>query len=173
MDKLRPQGYSPLIRGNDMNSLLEYGADQAMAYQPPPEVILGTLAFLGRQEGTALKAALVAIVDDDEWVRKSLARLVKSAGFRTETFASAEDFVASGNHEETACVILDMRLPGMSGLDLQARLAAEHNLVPIVFVSAHDEPGVRTQAVQAGAVAFLGKPVDDRALLNAIDLALK
>jgi FixJ family two-component response regulator len=156
-----------------MNCLLVYSSDGAMAYQPPPEVILGTLAFLGRQGGTAPKAALIAIVDDDEWVRKSLARLIKAAGFRTQTFASAEDFVASGNYEESACIILDLRLPGMSGLDLQARLAAEHKLVPIVFVSAHDEPGVRTQAVQAGAVAFLGKPVDDRALLDAIDLALK
>jgi two-component system response regulator FixJ len=156
-----------------MNSLLDYGADRAMAYQPPPEVILGTLAFLGRQGGTAPKAALIAIVDDDEWVRKSLARLIKSAGFRTQTFASAEDFIASGDHEESACVILDLRLPGMSGLDLQARLASEHNLVPIVFVSAHDEQEVRTQALQAGAVAFLGKPVNDKALLDAIDLALK
>ena len=119
------------------------------------------------------ECAVIAIVDYDEWVGKSLARLIKSAGFRTQTFASAEDFVASGNYEQSACVILDVRLPGMSGLDLQARMAAEHKLVPIVFVSAHDEPEARTQAVQAGAVAFLGKPVDDRALLDAIDQALK
>jgi FixJ family two-component response regulator len=156
-----------------MNDLLEYGADQAMAYQPPTEVILGANAFSERQVGTAPKAALIAIVDDDEWVRKSLARLIKSAGFRTQTFASAEEFVASGNYQESACVILDLRLPGMSGLELQARLAAEHNLMPIVFVSAHDEQGVRAQALQAGAVAFLGKPVNDKALLDVIDLALK
>jgi len=117
--------------------------------------------------------ALIAIVDDDEWVRKSLERLIKSAGFRTQTFASAEDFVAASTRDETACIILDLRLPGMSGLDLQARLAAEHNLVPIVFVSAHDEQETRAQALQSGAVAFLAKPVNDQALLDAIDLALK
>jgi two-component system response regulator FixJ len=155
-----------------MNSLSVYGADRVLAYQPPPEVMLKASSREGGP-GPASRATLIAIVDDDEWVRRSVERLIKSAGFRTQTFASAEDFVASGKHDEIACVILDLGLPGMSGLDLQASLAAEHNLVPIVFVSAHDEQKTRTQALQAGAVAFLNKPVNDKALLDAIDLALK
>ena len=156
-----------------MNSLPMYGANWELAYQPPPDLMLMGASSQDRQLGDAPKTALIAIVDDDEWVRKSVARLIKSAGFRTQTFASAEDFIESGKHDEIACVILDLRLPGMSGLELQARLAAEHNLVPIVFVSAHDEQKTRAQALHAGAIAFLGKPVNDKALLDAIDLALK
>ena len=156
-----------------MNSLPMHGAGWELAYQPPPDLMLMAGSSQDRQLDDAPKTALIAIVDDDEWVRKSVARLIKSAGFRTQTFASAEDFVESGKRDEIACVILDLRLPGMSGLELQARLAAEHNLVPIVFVSAHDEQKTRAQALHAGAIAFLGKPVNDKALLDAIDLALK
>jgi two-component system response regulator FixJ len=156
-----------------MNSLPMYGANWELAYQPPPDLMWMGASSQDRQLGDAPKTALIAIVDDDEWVRKSVARLIKSAGFRTQTFASAEDFVESGKHDEIACVILDLRLPGMSGLELQTRLAAEHNLVPIIFVSAHDEQKTRAQALHAGAIAFLGKPVNDKALLDAIDLALK
>jgi FixJ family two-component response regulator len=115
---------------------------------------------------------LIAIVDDDRWIRKSLERLLKSAGFRAETFVSAEDYLAAGNHEETGCIILDIGLPGMSGFELERRLTADHNRRPIVFVSARDEPKVRDEATLAGAVAFLGKPFDDNTLLNAIFSAL-
>ena len=155
-----------------MSSLLAHNVDQGMAYQPPSEVITAN-SSQERELGAAPEAALIAIVDDDEWIRKSFERLIKSVGLRAQTFASAEDFLALGNHETIACVILDLKLPGMSGLDLQARLVGEHNLVPIVFVSAHDEQQARSQALQAGAVAFLGKPVNDKALLSAIDMALK
>ncbi len=115
----------------------------------------------------------VAIVDDDKWVLKSLERLVKSAGFRVVTFLSAEDFLRSGKNSKSVCIILDIRLPGMSGIDLQRQLAAENPQVPIIFVSAHDETETRTQALVGGAIAFLSKPVNDKALLEAVSSAVK
>ena len=116
---------------------------------------------------------LIAIVDDDQWMRRSLQRLLKSAGYRSEAFISAEHYLAARNHEEAACIILDITLPGMSGFELDRRLAEKHNRLPVVFVSAHDEPKVRNEAAQAEAVAFLGKPFDDNALLNAVNTALR
>jgi FixJ family two-component response regulator len=115
----------------------------------------------------------IAIVDDDQWVLKSLARLVKSAGFKVETFVSGEDFLQAAKDSKTVCLILDIGLPGMSGLDLQRQLAAENPQVPIIFVSAHDEAEIRTQALAGGAIAFLSKPVNDKALLEAVDAAVK
>ena len=116
---------------------------------------------------------LIAIVDDDQWMRRSLQRLLKSAGYRSEAFISAEHYLAARNHEETDCIILDIGLPGMNGFELERLLTAEHKRPPIVFVSARYEPEVRDEAAQAGAVAFLGKPFDDNALLDAICTALK
>src|SRR5215475_9170332 len=104
---------------------------------------------------------LVAIVDDDELFRRSIERLVRSAGFRVETFASAEAFLERGDLDGTACAILDMKLPGMNGLDLQQRLAVRTAPTPIIFVSAHDEAIMRTNALRAGAIAFLQKPFDN------------
>jgi len=118
-------------------------------------------------------AGPIAIVDDDEWVLKSLARLVKSAGFQVETFISAENFLEVGRSSKTRCVILDIGLPGMSGLDLQRHLAAKNFPVPIIFVSAHDENENRMQALAGGAIAFLSKPVNDKELLAALDSAVK
>jgi FixJ family two-component response regulator len=118
------------------------------------------------------RPALIAIVDDDKLVGRSLARLMKSVGFKVEAFASAEDFLQRGNLHNTACLILDVKLPGMSGLDLQRQLAPHHHL-PIIFVSAHDNQGTQDQALQAGAVAFLRKPFSKEALLNGIHSALK
>jgi FixJ family two-component response regulator len=120
-----------------------------------------------------VEAVLVSIVDDDDSVRKSLGRLFKSAGFQVETFPSAEEFLKFGSQLETACLILDLRLTGMSGLDLQRQLAGENTRIPIVFVSAHNEEEARTQALQGGAVAFLGKPVNDKTLLDVVYSALK
>jgi len=119
------------------------------------------------------KWPVIAIVDDDKWMRRSLERLLKSAGYRSEAFISAEHYLAARNQEETGCIILDIGLPGMNGFELERFLAAEENSLPIVFVSAHDEPEVRDEAANAGAIAFLGKPFDDNALLDAIDTALK
>jgi FixJ family two-component response regulator len=112
-------------------------------------------------------------VDDDKWVLRSLERLVKSAGFKVATFVSAEDFLQAGQDSATVCVILDIGLPGMSGLDLQRHLVAENCRIPIIFVSAHDEAEMRAQALAAGAIAFLSKPVKEKALLDAVDSAVK
>jgi FixJ family two-component response regulator len=97
---------------------------------------------------------------------------MKSVGFKAEAFASAENFLLDGNLHDTRCLILDVQLPGMSGLDLQRRLAAHYH-IPIIFVSAHDEQEVWEQALRAGAVAFLGKPFSEEALLSGVHTALQ
>ena len=126
-----------------------------------------------RGGGTVAETTLISIVDDDKLVRKSIERLIKSSGFRVQAFASAEDFLRYGNHRDTACLILEARLPGMSGLELQRQLAASHSRVPIIFVSAHDVQEAREKALRAGAVAFLGKPFSDEALLTVVRSALE
>ena len=119
------------------------------------------------------QATLVSIVDDDRWVGKSLKRLLKSKGFRAQAFLSAEDYLQFGNHGETACLILDVRLPGMSGLELQHNLAAKQNEVPIIMMSALDRAEIQAHALANGAVTFLEKPFDDNSLMEAIESALK
>ena len=116
---------------------------------------------------------LVTIVDDDELFRRSVERLVRSAGFRVETFGSAEDFLERGNLDGTACAILDMKLPGMNGLELQRQLMMRPRLVPIVFVSGHEDALMRANALRAGAIAFLKKPFDDSTLLDALARSTK
>ena len=116
---------------------------------------------------------LVSIVDDDYLMRRSTWRLLRSVGFRAEAFASAEEFLRSGLVAETACLILDLRMPGMNGLQLQQHLVMSSNPVPIVFVSAHSSAAEERQALQAGAVQFLQKPVSKDGLLLAIRNALK
>jgi len=116
---------------------------------------------------------LVAIVDDDELFRRSIERLVRSAGFRVETFGSAEDFLERGDLDRTACAILDMKLPGMNGLDLQQRLITRPTPIPIVFVSAHDEAVMQANALRAGALAFLKKPFDNSTLLDALSRSIR
>jgi len=121
----------------------------------------------------SLHPPLVSIVDDDVSVRRSTRRLLQSAGLRAEAFASAEEFLMSGRAEETACLILDLRMPGMNGLQLQRRLAEDSNPVPIVFVTAHSSPEEERQALQTGAIQFLQKPISKDVLLLAIRNALK
>ncbi len=121
----------------------------------------------------SLHPPLVSIVDDDVSVRRSTRRLLHSAGLRAEAFASAEEFLMSGRAEETTCLILDLRMPGMNGLQLQRRLAEDSNPVPIVFVTAHSSPEEERQALLAGAIQFLQKPISKEVLLLAIRNALK
>jgi FixJ family two-component response regulator len=118
------------------------------------------------------EVSLISIVDDDESVGEALQSLMKSVGFQTAVFASAEDFLNSGDLNDTACLILDVRMPGMSGLELQAELAASNRRIPIIFVSAHTPEEARARALAAGAVAFLLKPFSEDALLGAVDLSL-
>jgi two-component system response regulator FixJ len=139
----------------------------------PVDMVLRSRPRSDREMFPESRAALIAIVDDDPWVLKSLDRLIKAAGFRTETFASAEDFMDAGDHREAACLILDLRLPGMSGLELQHHLVTERGCIPIVFVTAHDEPEARNKAMRAGAVAFFGKPFNDEALLDTVRSVVK
>ena len=115
---------------------------------------------------------LISIVDDDESVRKALKRLFKSVGLRVEAFASAEDFLNFATPSEAACLVLDLRLPGMSGLELQAKLLAENCHIPIVFISAHGNGQARAQALAAGAIDFLQKPFSEKALFDALNSAL-
>jgi FixJ family two-component response regulator len=118
-------------------------------------------------------AKLVAVVDDDEAFRAALQRLLKSAGFSVRSFASAEDFLDSGQQHETGCLIADIRMPGMSGLDLQAKLNAEHCPIPTIFITAHGDETLRLQAMRGGAVAFLAKPFDGAILLESVRVALE
>ena len=116
---------------------------------------------------------LVSIVDDDVSVRRSTRRLLLSSGLRAEAFASAEDFLNSGRVAETACLLLDMRMPGMDGLELQRRLAESGRLIPIVFLSARASEEEERRALRAGAAEFLRKPVSKAALLRAIRAVLE
>ena len=116
---------------------------------------------------------VVSIVDDDISVRRSTRRLLRSSGFRAEAFASAEEFLDSKSAAETACLILDLRMPGMNGLELQRRLAQNGNSVPIIFLSAHASEEDERSALRAGAVRFLRKPISKEALLSAIREALR
>ena len=115
---------------------------------------------------------MVAVVEDDESYRGALQRLLKSAGLSVLVFASAEDFLNSGQQRETGCLIADIRMPGMSGLDLQARLNTEQCPIPTIFITAHGEEKMRLQAMRGGAVKFLAKPFDGAILLEAVRVAL-
>jgi FixJ family two-component response regulator len=116
---------------------------------------------------------LVSIVDDDASVRRSTLRLLGSSGMRAEAFASPEDFLDSGRVAETACLLLDLRMPGMNGLELQRRLAETGWLIPIIFLSARASEEEENQALRAGAAGFLRKPVNKEQLLDAIRAAVK
>ena len=110
----------------------------------------------------------VAIVDDEAPVREALLDLFEEAGFTARAFASCEEFLASGDHRECSCLIADIRMPGMSGLELQARVNAERSDTAIIFITAHGDERVRTEALRAGAVGFLTKPFDDEVLREAV-----
>jgi FixJ family two-component response regulator len=115
---------------------------------------------------------LVGIVDDDPSVRKGLARLVKTAGYRVEVFASAREFLVRPQQEDPCCLILDVRMPGLTGLELQEALAIAGRQMSIVFVSGHGDVVGSVKAMKGGAVDFLTKPVDARELLSAIERAV-
>ena len=116
---------------------------------------------------------MVTIVDDDESVRSAVQGLMKVAGFTALAFASAEEFLNSGEQQRTACLIADIRMPGMSGLELQSKLNAERFRIPIIFITAHGDERMRMQALRAGAVEFLTKPFDDEVLLDTVRAAIE
>jgi FixJ family two-component response regulator len=119
-----------------------------------------------------LTAPLVFVVDDDEEVRKSLDRLLRSLGFRVETFASPEAFLERAPYDRPGCLVLDIRLPGRSGLELQEWLARTEASLPIVFITGYGDIPTSVRAMKAGAVDFLPKPFDDQMLLDAVEQAL-
>jgi FixJ family two-component response regulator len=114
----------------------------------------------------------ISIVDDDSSIREALKGLMRSVRFDAETFASAEEFLASGSLHRTDCLILDVRLPGISGLDLQERLNSERCAVPVIFISANVDDLSRQRALKGGAIEFLGKPVRREHLFRAIQAAI-
>ena len=115
---------------------------------------------------------VISIVDDDESVRTALKSLIDSVGFREEVFGSGEEFLKSTALSQTDCLIADVRMPGMTGLELQERLHAANSSIPIVFISAHDDKDARARGLRAGAIDFLQKPFSEESLLGAISAGL-
>jgi FixJ family two-component response regulator len=119
-----------------------------------------------------MTSPVVFIVDDDESVRRALERLMRSAGFDVRAFASAKEFLDQDCQDVPGCLILDVRMPGMNGLELQEKLRTGGSHIPIVFITAHYDASTREQAMKAGAVEFIQKPFNDEVLLKAVDSGL-
>ena len=115
---------------------------------------------------------VISIVDDDDSLRASLENLIRSFGFRAQGFPSAEAFLASRRARDTACLILDVRMRGMNGLELQRRLSAENWRTPVIFITSHADDHAQARALEAGALAFLYKPCREEDLLRAVEAAL-
>jgi CheY-like chemotaxis protein len=130
------------------------------------------LTVHGRRPEEQSMPDLIAVIDDDKSVRNAVKTLLRSAGYRVATFESAETFLESGAAGETGCLILDVRMPGMGGLELQVRLHDSETRVPIIFITAHDEGQLRQQVMQAGAVDMLHKPFAPKVLLSTVQTAL-
>jgi len=124
-------------------------------------------------EGVDLPKIDVAIVEDDRSVRESTGHLVRLLGYTTAAFASAEDFLNSGRVRDTACLITDVRLPGISGVELQSRLILDGHRMPIVFVSAFPDEAIRARVLREGAICYLSKPLQEQSLIACLDHALK
>src|ERR1700679_4076682 len=133
----------------------------------PPPVKAHPLAM-----GPQRQNKFVALVDDDDLVRTAIQGLRESVGLPARAYASGEEFLDSGQQHQTACLIADIRMPGMSGLDLQARLNAERCPIPTIFITAHGDEAMRLQAMRGGAVKFLVKPFDCAILLESVRVAL-
>jgi FixJ family two-component response regulator len=119
----------------------------------------------------------VAVVDDDESVRRAIRRLLRSVGVASETFKAGEEFLdafaapaGAAPSQRPGCIVLDVQMPGISGLEVQRRLAGSR--IPLIFITAHDEPGVREQALAAGAAAYITKPFNDATLIDAVSAAI-
>ena len=122
--------------------------------------------------GIIMKNPVVFIVDDDESVRKALKRLLKSAGINARALSSAEEFLNQGCHNVSGCLVLDVRMPGMNGLELQEELVKSGSTMPIIFISAHEDASERDQAMKAGAITFIQKPLEDQIFIEAVNSAL-
>jgi FixJ family two-component response regulator len=118
------------------------------------------------------KVPVISIVDDDASIRDAMKCLVRSLGYVTAAFASAEEFLQSERLHDTSCLITDVLMPGLSGLELQKRLIDEGRRMPVIFITAFPDEGIRNRAMEAGACGFLKKPFDEQSLLGCIDRAL-
>ena len=121
--------------------------------------------------GRRQRSRLIAIVDDDKSVQIALQDLIESDGLSTLCFGSAEEFLDSGVQDEAGCLIADIRMPSISGIELQSRLKADRCRIPIIFITAHGDPKMRAQAIRDGAVEFLKKPFDNAVWLEAVHAA--
>ena len=126
-----------------------------------------------RQEAGTVKRAVVSVVDDDESVRESLPDLLKEFGFEPRAFSSAEEFLSSDSVNRTACLILDIAMPNMTGFDLQRELQFRGQRIPIIFITAQTDGAVRARAIEQGAVSVLLKPFNETDLLAAVEAALR
>jgi CheY-like chemotaxis protein len=167
-----PRADSPLTRARQAESaaLMEYARvlrlfTDLTVQGKLPEETLQCERLLSTEE-------MIAIIDDDESIRDSTNALLRSAGHKVRTFASAELFLDSGELSETECIVLDVRMPGMDGLELQRRLKASHADIPVIFVTAHDDATSRRAALDAGAVDFLSKPFQATMLVETVQMAL-
>jgi FixJ family two-component response regulator len=129
--------------------------------------------IVGIVKDTGRKSQWVAVVDDDESVRSAVYGALRSVGIDAQAFSSAEEFLDSDLRSETGCLISDIQMPGMSGLELQSALKKDDRQIPIIFITAFGDERVRTQALKAGALEFLDKPFDDSLLLETVRSALK
>jgi FixJ family two-component response regulator len=118
-------------------------------------------------------SSLISIIDDDRSVREAIQGLIRSLGYPTVAFGSAEDYLGSGRIRDTACIITDLQMPGLSGIDLQRRLLADGHQTPVIFVTAFPSDRLRQQALDAGAFGFLSKPFDETSLISCLDKALQ
>jgi FixJ family two-component response regulator len=139
-------------------------------YQAPPR---WGLALLHEGISCVPQIPVISIIDDDPSVRAATHRLVRSLGFSARTFASAADFLQSPHVNDTACVIADVQMPGMSGVELQSCLIAQGSFVPMIFITAYPEDSIRSRAMKAGAICFLSRPFDGLRMIECIRTALK
>jgi FixJ family two-component response regulator len=119
------------------------------------------------------KIPLISIIDDDDSVREAMQRLVRSLGYASVTFASAEEYLLSGRLRDTSCVITDVKMPGMSGVEMQNRLIANGDLTPVIFVTAFPEENIRKRVLESGASGFFSKPFDENCLISCLEKALE
>jgi FixJ family two-component response regulator len=151
---------------------LQAGAAAFLGKPFTDEILLQTIHSTLRPH-LEVRKNLISLVDDDERIRRTTTLLIESFGYHAAAFESAEAFLKSGQLHETSCIVVDLQMPGMNGLQLQSHLAAVGYKIPIIFITAYDNKESRQQALQAGAVAFLGKPYSDELLLQALRGALR
>jgi FixJ family two-component response regulator len=149
---------------------LQAGAVAFLGKPFTDEILFQTIRSALRGQ-VGVRKTLISLVDDDESIRRTTTLLIESFGFQAAAFESAETFLRSSQLHETSCLIVDVQMPGMNGLQLQSHLAAAGFTIPIIFITAYDNKESRQQALQAGAIAFLGKPFNDELLFKAIRAA--